>query len=136
VASGRRPHIEVFGRDYPTEDGTCVRDYIHVVDLCRVHLQAMEYLLGGGTSTAYNLGNGAGFSVQRVIDAARRVTGRPIRTVYAGRRPGDAAVLVADSTRARRELQWTPEYPEIETILAHAWQWETKSHAIAHTAQI
>lgn len=136
VASGRRPHIEVFGRDYPTEDGTCVRDYIHVVDLCRAHLQAMEYLLGGGTSTAYNLGNGAGFSVQRVIDAARRVTGRPIRTVYAGRRPGDAAVLVADSTRARQELQWTPEYPEIETILAHAWQWETKSHAIAHPAQI
>jgi UDP-glucose 4-epimerase len=129
VASGRRPHIEVFGQDYPTEDGTCVRDYIHVVDLCRAHLLAMQYLLAGGASTAYNLGNGAGFSVRRVIDAAKRITGRPIQIVHAPRRPGDAAVLVADCTRAKAELRWEAQYPDIETILAHAWQWESRHSA-------
>lgn len=130
VASGRRSHIDVFGRDYPTPDGTAVRDYIHVRDLCRAHLLAMQYLLCGGATTAYNLGNGTGFSVQRVIDAAKRITGRPIETVDAPRRAGDAAVLVADSGKATRELRWKPEYPDIETILAHAWQWEVRSQAV------
>ena len=126
VASGRRPHVDVYGRDYPTPDGTCIRDYIHVQDLCTAHLLALETLLAGAGSAAYNLGNGDGFSVQAVVDAARRVTGKPIRSVDAARRPGDPARLVADSSRARGELNWKPQFSDIDSIIAHAWQWEMR----------
>jgi UDP-glucose 4-epimerase len=126
AASGRRPHIDIFGRDYPTPDGTCIRDYVHVEDLCRAHLLALESLAAGAPSAAYNLGNGDGFSVQAVIDAARRVTGKTIRTVDAARRPGDPARLVADASLARSKLDWNPRYADLDSIIAHAWQWETR----------
>lgn len=127
IASGRRPHIEVYGRDYPTPDGTCVRDYVHIEDLCQAHLLSLKYLLEGGRSTAYNLGNGDGFSVQQIIEAARRVTGREIKVVDVPRRSGDPARLVADSSRARKELKWMPRYADIESIIGHAWVWETRN---------
>jgi len=126
AASGRRSHIDVYGRDYPTPDGTCVRDYVHVVDLCQAHLLALRALLAGMPSASFNLGNGDGFSVQAVIDAARRVTGKPIRTEEAPRRPGDPARLVADSSLAKARLKWEPRYADIESIIAHAWQWESR----------
>lgn len=127
IASGRRPHIEVYGRDYPTPDGTCVRDYVHIEDLCQAHLLSLKYLLEGGRSTAYNLGNGDGFSVQQIIEAARRVTGREIKVVDVPRRPGDPARLVADSSRARKELKWAPRYADVESIIGHAWVWEMRN---------
>ncbi len=124
VAAGRRAAVQVFGTDYPTPDGTCIRDYIHVCDLCDAHALAMRHLLGGGASRVYNLGNGSGFSVREVIDAAARVTGRPIAVEQAPRRPGDAAMLVADARRIREELNWTPRHPQLDTIVGHAWAWE------------
>ncbi|AEM47337.1 UDP-glucose 4-epimerase [Acidithiobacillus ferrivorans SS3] len=126
VASGRREHIAVYGNDYPTHDGTCVRDYIHVWDLCSAHLLALEYLLADGESNTFNLGNGKGFSVQEVIDTARRVTGQPIPEIIQERRPGDPAVLVADSQKARRELGWEPRFQDLGTIVGHAWEFERK----------
>lgn len=126
AASGRRPHVTVFGRDYDTPDGTCIRDYIHVIDLCQAHLLALKQLWQGGGSAAFNLGNGQGFSVREVIDAARAVTGREIPVVYGERREGDPARLVADSRMARQTLGWSPEHAELETIIAHAWQWELR----------
>jgi UDP-glucose 4-epimerase len=126
AASGRRESIRVFGRDYPTPDGTCIRDYIHVLDLCSAHLLALDQLVRSGTSTAYNLGNGEGYSVQQVIDAVRAVTGKTLHIVDSERRPGDSARLVADSTRARRELGWSPGYADLRQIVQHAWQWERK----------
>jgi len=126
AASGRRAAITVFGRDYDTPDGTCIRDYVHVADLVRAHSQALDYLLAGGASGAFNLGNGQGFSVQQVIDAARRVTGREIATLDAPRRAGDPPRLVADASRARAVLGWQPHYASLEQILAHAWNWERK----------
>jgi UDP-glucose 4-epimerase len=124
TASGRIPHVKVFGRDYPTRDGTCVRDYIHVSDLCAAHLQAIQHLLAGGPTRIYNLGNGSGFSVQQVIDAARKVTGKNIPVEDAPRRAGDPPMLVADSTLIRKELGWTPRYADLDRIIEHAWQWE------------
>jgi len=121
AASGRRDHIAVFGNDYPTPDGTCVRDYIHVWDLCSAHLLALEHLLADGRSDAFNLGNGAGFSVQEVIDTARQVTGREIPVHTQDRRPGDPAVLVADGQKARRELGWEPRFAALDQIIAHTW---------------
>lgn len=126
AASGRRPHISVFGRDYDTPDGTCIRDYIHIADLCEAHWLALLSLLDGGDSQAYNLGNGNGFSVQEVIDAARRVTGREIPVQDAPRREGDPARLVADATRARAELGWAPRYNDLDVIIRHAWGWESR----------
>lgn len=126
AASGRRPQITVFGTDYDTPDGTCVRDYIHVIDLCEAHLLALQRLHGGGGSTAYNLGNGNGFSVRQVIDTARVVTGRQIPLHFAKRRAGDPARLVADSSQARDELGWRPRYESLAEIIEHAWQWECK----------
>lgn len=123
---GRRPALSVFGRDYDTHDGTCIRDYIHVDDLADAHLLALEYLWGGGASAAFNLGNGAGFSVQEVLDAATRVTGLPVPVQDAPRRAGDPARLVADASRARSVLHWQPRYPELDVIVRHAWQWEQK----------
>lgn len=126
AAAGRRPAITVFGRDYDTPDGTCIRDYIHVSDLVEAHALAVEYLLGGGISSAFNLGNGQGFSVQEVIDTARSVTGRAIVVTDAPRRAGDPPRLVADASRASKVLGWTPQFASLEQIVAHAWAWELK----------
>ena len=122
--SGRREAITVFGRDYDTPDGTCVRDYIHVVDLCTAHLLALQRLMATGLSRRYNLGNESGYTVQEVIDAAERVTGCMVRVAEGSRRSGDPAMLVADATLAREELGWLPIYSDLDTIIAHAWQWE------------
>lgn len=127
AASGRRNAITVYGTDYDTPDGTCIRDYIHVSDLCDAHLLAMDRLVGGGASARYNLGNGNGFSVREVIDAARGVTGRDIPVVYGERRAGDAARLVADSRRIVAELGWRPRYAALEDMVAHAWRWECRN---------
>ncbi|MBI5014312.1 MAG: UDP-glucose 4-epimerase GalE [Deltaproteobacteria bacterium] len=124
VARGARPHIAVFGTDYPTPDGTCVRDYIHVSDLAEAHVLALEHLLAGGESRSYNLGNGAGYSVRQVIEGARRLTGHPIPALEARRRWGDPATLVGSSEKIRRELGWTPQLPGLDTILETAWRWE------------
>jgi UDP-glucose 4-epimerase len=126
VAAGRRPNVTVFGRDYDTPDGTGVRDYIHVMDLCAAHLLALQRLWAGGGSDVFNLGNGHGFSVQQVIDAARKASGRDIAVEEGARRPGDPATLVADSTRAREILGWRPRYADLDAIVAHAWKWELR----------
>lgn len=126
AASGRRKAITVFGRDYDTPDGTCIRDYIHVSDLVNAHALALDYLQQGGESAAFNLGNGNGFSVQEVIETARRVTGRDIPLADAPRRPGDPPRLVADASKARSVLGWKPRFIDLETIVAHAWAWEQK----------
>jgi UDP-glucose 4-epimerase len=126
AASGRRTSITVFGRDYDTPDGTCIRDYVHVVDLVAAHALAVDYLLEGGASTAFNLGNGQGFSVQQVIDTARRVTGQDIPVSEAPRRAGDPPRLVADPRRANALLGWQPQFASLEQIVTHAWNWEQK----------
>jgi UDP-glucose 4-epimerase len=126
VASGRREAIARFGADFPTPDGSCIRDYVHVQDLCQAHLLALQRLVDGAPSNVYNLGNGNGHSVDEVIAAARRVTGHPIPVRDAPRREGDPPVLVADAARARAELGWTPRYPDIDTIISHAWRWEQR----------
>jgi UDP-glucose 4-epimerase len=126
AASGRRPHISVFGRNYDTPDGTCIRDYIHIQDLCSAHWLALQSLMNGGDSQAYNLGNGNGFSVQEVIDTAEQVTGRKIPVMDEERREGDPARLVADSTLARKQLGWQPQYADLATIIEHAWKWEMR----------
>ena len=126
AASGEREDVKVFGTDYDTEDGTAVRDYIHVEDLGRAHLLALE-AAEPGEHEVYNLGNGAGFSVRQVIEAAREVTGREIEAVEAPRRAGDPPVLVASSEKAQRELGWKPEKPEISAMISDAWAW-MKSH--------
>lgn len=128
AASGRRESISIFGTDYDTPDGTCVRDYVHVHDLAQAHWLAVERLRNGGGSGAFNLGNGHGFSIRELIDVARKVTGRDFPVIEAARRPGDPAVLVADSTRARSILGWLPEYPDLDKIVQHAWQWELKKN--------
>jgi UDP-glucose 4-epimerase len=124
TASGRRETISIFGQEYDTPDGTCVRDYIHVNDLCQAHLLALQQLLTGSESTAYNLGNGTGFSVKQVIEVAREVTGQPIPVQIEKRRDGDPARLVADARLARATLGWKPQYTDLRTIISHAWQWE------------
>lgn len=125
--------IQVFGDDYPTPDGTCIRDYIHVVDLCQAHVLAIEWLQRAKKNAAFNLGNGNGFSVREVINAAEKVTTRPIQVTVTARRVGDPAILVADSAAARRELGWKPRYDSLDTIVAHAWQWEQKRHGAVKT---
>lgn len=127
VPNNKREHISVFGNDYPTRDGTCVRDYIHVTDLADAHILAMQYLMNGGESDIMNLGNGVGFTVLEVIEAARRVTGHPIPAVISARRAGDPAQLVASSEKARRILGWSPCHNSLEEIISSAWKWH-KSH--------
>lgn len=122
VAQGRREALKLFGNTYPTPDGTCVRDYIHVEDLAQAHVLALESLEPGKFS-AYNLGNGTGFSNMEVIEAARRVTGHPIPIELAAPRPGDPARLIASSDKARRELGWTPRFTELDGIIRSAWTW-------------
>jgi len=127
VALGRRPSIKVFGQDYPTKDGTCIRDYIHVHDLARAHLLAFE-ALSTRDRLIYNLGNGIGFTVREVIESARRVTGHPIPVIDEARRPGDPAVLIASSEKIERELGWKPEYADLDSIVASAWQWHQQRY--------
>jgi len=128
TALGRREHISIFGTDYDTPDGTCIRDYIHVSDLAQAHVQGLDYLLKGGKTEIFNLGNGSGFSVQEVIDAAKTVTGRPIKVVQENRRPGDPPVLVGSADKAREVLAWKPAYSKLEVILEHAWRWHQRRH--------
>ena len=125
VAQGKRDSLKLFGTDYPTPDGTCVRDYIHVEDLIDAHMLALDYLKRENTSNAFNLGNGTGFSNRQIIDAARRVTGYPIPVVEEGRRPGDPAVLIASSKKAMDMLGWRPKYTNVEDIIRTAWNWHS-----------
>jgi UDP-glucose-4-epimerase GalE len=129
AALGRRPQIDVFGTDYPTPDGSAVRDYIHVQDLAEAHVRALDYLRADGASTALNLGTGEGHSVREVIAAAERVTGRTIARREVGRRPGDPPALVADARRAREVLGWTPRLSDLDSIIATAWAWHRRRHA-------
>lgn len=126
VAAGKRSSIEIYGTDYDTPDGTCIRDYIHVTDLAQAHLLALEALLNGGHSRVYNLGNQRGFSVKEVVEAAKNVTGQPIPTKESPRRLGDPPVLVASSERIKKELGWEPQYADLKTILETAWKWIKK----------
>lgn len=126
--------VKIFGADYPTKDGTCIRDYVHVVDLARAHVMALEKMQEG-VGTIYNLGSEKGFSVREVIAACEKVTGRKINVEETARRPGDPAVLVASSGKIRRELGWERKYPDMETIVAHAWNWHT-SHPKGYEAEM
>lgn len=128
TALGLRESVAVFGTDYPTPDGTCIRDYIHVTDLATAHVLGLEYLLQGGSSEKFNLGNGSGFSVKEVIETARRVTGRDIPAVERDRRPGDPPALIGSSEKARSILGWQPQYSDLEQIITHAWNWHQKRH--------
>lgn len=127
VALGQRDKIMIYGDDYNTEDGSCIRDYVHVTDLASAHLLALKRLEKGGESAVYNLGNGKGFSVKEVIEVARKVTGREIKSEIAERRAGDPAVLIASSDKAKKELGWKPQYDSLETIIDTAWNWH-KTH--------
>jgi UDP-arabinose 4-epimerase len=126
AALGQREALQVFGTDYPTPDGSCIRDYIHVTDLAQAHVQALDYLANGGVTTALNLGTGRGHSVLEVIEAARKVTGRDIPVVHTDRRPGDPPVLTAGAARAHSVLGWQPRYNNLAEILGHAWAWQCK----------
>jgi len=130
VALGQREHLSIFGDDYPTPDGTAIRDYIHVQDLADAHILALRHLGGGGASGPVNLGNGQGHSVRQVLEAAQEVTGHEIPVRMAARRPGDSTRLVGDSTRARALLGWQPKLAEIREILATAWAWHQKETRI------
>ena len=123
----QREAVSIFGDDYPTKDGTCVRDYIHVNDLAQAHILALDYLMQGGENNVFNLGNGVGFTVKEVVDVARTVTGHPIPAKVAPRRAGDPAQLIASSEKAIRVLGWKPQYNDLNTIVASAWAWH-KSH--------
>jgi UDP-glucose 4-epimerase len=128
TALGKREAISIFGTDYPTADGTCIRDYIHVTDLAQAHVLGLEYLMAGNPSDTFNLGNGNGFSVKEVIDCAKIVTARNIPVIETERRPGDPPALVGSGEKAKKVLGWKPAYADIETILAHAWQWHQHRH--------
>ncbi|HSW70203.1 MAG TPA: UDP-glucose 4-epimerase GalE [Gammaproteobacteria bacterium] len=121
AANGQREAVTVYGEDYPTPDGTCIRDFIHVTDLCDAHFKALSCLDQGKNNCIYNLGTGQGYSVKQVIDAAREVTEREIPVIYGARREGDPAILVADARRAMRDLKWTPRYSDLKMIIQHAW---------------
>lgn len=126
VPNNKREHIYIFGDDYNTKDGTCIRDYIHVTDLAQAHILAVKYLRNGGNSDVFNLGNGIGFSVKEVIETARKVTGHPIPAQISPRRAGDPAKLIASSNKARKILGWKPEHAKLEEIIATAWNWHKK----------
>lgn len=127
VPNGQRDFISIFGDDYDTKDGTCIRDYIHVTDLAQAHILAMDYLMAGGESNIFNLGNGVGFTVKEVIDTARKVTGHPIPAKITPRRAGDPAQLIASSEKAKTVLGWHPKHADLEEIIATAWNWH-KNH--------
>lgn len=126
VALGKREDIKIFGTDYPTSDGTCIRDYIHVIDLADAHIRALKYLKNGGGSEVFNLGNGEGFSVREVIDTVRNVTGEEIRVTETNRRPGDPPVLVGSALKAREVLGWQPKFKDLSVIIETAWRWHQK----------
>ncbi|MDY6328501.1 MAG: UDP-glucose 4-epimerase GalE [Lachnospiraceae bacterium] len=126
AASGKRDHISIFGTDYDTVDGTCVRDYIHVTDLAQAHILAVKYLMAGNKSDIFNLGNGVGFTVRQVIDEAKKVTGVDIKVVEEGRRAGDPATLIASSEKAKSVLGWKPEYADLSKIIETAWKWHSE----------
>lgn len=126
TAKGERESIAIYGTDYPTSDGTCVRDYIHVMDLVDAHMSALQHLLDGGGSDAFNCGYGHGYTVRQVLDVARSVTGIDFPIKESPRRKGDPSVLVADSTKLRQKLQWKPKYDDLEHIVRTAWEWEKK----------
>ena len=132
VPNGQREFVSIFGNDYPTKDGTCIRDYIHVTDLAQAHILAVKYLMNGGNSDIFNLGNGVGFSVREVIETARKVTGHPIPVKDVERRAGDPAQLIASSEKAKRVLGWKPEHDSLEEIIASAWNWH-KNHPNGYT---
>ncbi|WP_088102713.1 UDP-glucose 4-epimerase GalE [Halalkalibacter urbisdiaboli] len=123
VALGQREHVQIFGGDYDTKDGSCVRDYIHVMDLAEAHYLALQKLRRDDKTAIYNLGNGKGFTVKEVIETCRSVTGHPIPAVVSARRPGDPATLIASAEQANKELGWKPKYPQLEAIVRHAWNW-------------
>ena len=125
VPLGKREFISIFGEDYDTEDGTCIRDYIHVTDRAQAHILAVKYLLEGNESNTFNLGNGVGFSVKEVIETAKKATGLPIAAKVAERRAGDPARLVASSEKARKVLGWNPEHADLEEIISSAWKWHS-----------
>ena len=127
VPNGQRKEVSIFGDDYPTKDGTCIRDYIHVTDLAQAHILAVDYLRKGNSSDIFNLGNGVGFTVKEVIETARKVTGHPVPAVISQRRAGDPAQLIASSKKAKAVLGWKPQYADIEEIIATAWKWH-KNH--------
>lgn len=122
--TGKRPPLQLFGQDYDTPDGTCIRDYIHVEDLASAHILAMNHLINGGDSGIFNLGNGQGYSVNEVIQTASKVAGKEVPVTYAPRRAGDPARLVADANRAKQVLGWQPQYADLTLIIQHAWAWE------------
>ena len=126
TALGYRASIKVFGNDYDTIDGTCIRDYIHVSDLCDAHTLALEKLLQGGDSARYNLGNGTGYSVKEIIESVRNVVGNEFKVENSSRRVGDPAQLISDSQLARKELLWKPEFVDLDTIVSHTCAWEEK----------
>ncbi len=125
VPLGQRETISIYGDDYPTKDGTCIRDYIHVTDLAQAHILAVEYLMKGNESNIFNLGNGIGFTVNEVIETARKVTGHPIPATITPRRAGDPAQLIASSDKARNVLGWNPQYADLEEIISSAWKWHS-----------
>ena len=132
VPNGQREFISIFGDDYDTKDGTCIRDYIHVTDLAQAHILAMDYLMDGGESNIFNLGNGVGFTVKEVIDTAREVTGHPIPAKVTPRRAGDPAQLIASSDKARTVLGWHPQHADLKEIIGSAWNWhKTHPHGFA-----
>ncbi|RKX63401.1 MAG: UDP-glucose 4-epimerase GalE [Thermodesulfobacteriota bacterium] len=126
VAKGEIEKLEIYGTDYPTPDGTCIRDYIHVMDIAEAHLIALEYLLDGGESDVFNCGYGHGFSVKEVVETVKKVTGRKFKVIEAERRPGDPPFLVADNSKIKEKLQWKPKYDDLEFIIKTAWDWENK----------
>lgn len=128
TALGKRESIAIFGTDYETADGTCIRDYIHVNDLASAHILGVEYLLNGGDTNFFNLGNGGGFSVKEVISQTETITGKQIKVIESDRRPGDPPVLVGSSDKAKTILGWSPKYSDLSDIIAHAWQWHQKRH--------
>ncbi len=131
AALGRRAAIDIYGTDYPTKDGSCVRDYIHVADLADAHVRALDYLLDGGEATAVTLGTGHGYSVREVIAAVERVTGKRVPRREMPRRAGDPAVLIADPARARKLLGWIPTKSDLETIIHTAWTWHLRTPEVA-----
>ena len=128
TALGQRESISIFGTDYDTPDGSCVRDYIHVLDIAQAHILALKYLLQDGQTDVFNLGNGSGFSVKEVIEAARKITKREIKAEISDRRPGDPPSLVGSGAKAGRILGWQPAYSNLDDIIAHAWQWHQQRH--------
>jgi UDP-glucose 4-epimerase len=122
VAMGQATHCDIYGTDYPTPDGTCIRDYIHIIDLAQAHIQALE----AGKQGFYNLGNGDGYSVRQVIDTCEKVTGTKIKTIEKPRRPGDPPRLIASAGKAHSELGWKPKYPKLDQIIGTAWEWHRK----------